>query len=197
MADSVFYVVRIAQVPFRTPAEEKEGRPGLEQPAEADRDTCLNGPSVDASQSSRNAWLFQSNPVLYDLRGALGLLREQVWSVSRYAREIRTGDRVYLWEAGRQGGIAAVAEIREPARSQPEPPEQLRFARDAGAFAGDRLRARLRILQIIEPVIPRQAIASNPELTALGVLRCSRGTNFRLSLDQWHALNDLVLGAAA
>jgi hypothetical protein len=34
-------------------------------------------------------------------------------------------------------------------------------------------------------------------LTALGVLRCSRGTNFRLSLDQWHALNDLVLGAAA
>lgn len=196
MVDSVFYVVRIAQVPFRAPVEEKESR-SRREPAEADRGTSLDETSVEASQSSRNAWLFQSNPLLYDLRGALGLLREQVWSVSRFSKEIRTGDRVYLWEAGRRGGIAAVAEIREPARPQPEPTEQLRFARDAGAFAGDRLRARLRILQVIDPVIPRQSVASNPELSALGVLRCSRGTNFRLSLEEWQALNDLILGAAA
>ncbi|HEY1499725.1 MAG TPA: EVE domain-containing protein [Acidobacteriaceae bacterium] len=141
---------------------------------------------------SRNAWLFQSNPTLYDLRGALRCLREQVWSVSRYANQIGTGDRVYLWEAGREGGVAAVAEISEPPRLLPEPSAQLPFARVAAAFAGDRARARLRILTVIEPVIPRRSIVSNPDLQELGVLRFPRGTNYRLSLDQWQALNSLV-----
>lgn len=196
MTDSVLYIVSIAQVPLAAPAQESEARLPFQRP-EADAQTSLNGKSTAASPFSRNAWLFQSNPVLYDLRGALRLLKEQVWSVSRYAKEITTGDRIYLWEAGRQGGIAGIAEISEPARLQSEPPEQLPFARVAEAFAGDRLRARLRILRVIEPVIPRQSIISSPELSALGVLRCSRGTNFRLSLDQWQALNHLILGGAA
>lgn len=193
MADSVFYIVGIAQVPLRALSHEKEAKALAEHEQEVA--AGLNGNSNSAVLLSRNAWLFQSNPVLYDLRGALQSLKEQVWSVTRYAKEIRTGDRVYLWEAGRQGGIAGVAEISEPARVQPEPPEQLPYARVAETFAGDRLRARLSVLSVIEPVIPRQSIISNPELRTLGVLRCSRGTNFRLSIDQWHALNGLVVRA--
>lgn len=99
---------------------------------------------------------------------------------------------MYLWEAGREGGVAAVAEISEPPRLLPEPSAQLPFARVAAAFAGDRARARLRILTVIEPVIPRRSIVSNPDLQELGVLRFPRGTNYRLSLDQWQALNSLV-----
>jgi hypothetical protein len=156
-----------------------------------------NAASTVVSPPTRNAWLFQSNPVLYDLRGALRSLKEQVWSLSRYAKEVQTGDRVYLWEAGREGGVAGVAEIAEPGRLQPEPPEQLPFARVAETFAGDRIRARLKILRVIEPVIPRREIIASAELRGLGVLRCSRGTNFRLSLDQWQALNSLIVGGAA
>jgi hypothetical protein len=192
MGDSVFYIVSIARVPVvALSCNGKQGgevKEAFVPPQET---------SANLTPRSSNAWLFQSNPVLYDLRGALRSLREQVWSVSRYANEIRKGDRVYLWEAGRQGGIAGVAEIREPARLQSEASEQLPFAKIAGTFAGERLRAKLDILKVIEPVIPRQSVLSTPELSRLGVFRCSRGTNFRLSLEQWQALNYLTLSDVA
>lgn len=196
MSDSVLYVVSITQIPLAELGEERLASLSLQRP-----ELAGNGSRAAASaipgQARRNAWLFQSNPVLYDLRGALRTLKEQVWSLSRYAKEVRAGDRVYLWEAGRDGGIAGVAEIAEPARLQAEPLEQHPFARAPEAFAGDRIRTRLRVINVIDPVIPRQVIVSSPELTGLGVLRCSRGTNFRLSLDQWQALNSLIVGGAA
>lgn len=190
MEDSVIYVVRVERIPLAASAEAKhaqEPRTLLKRPANA----SANG-KASIALPPRNAWLFQSNPVLYDLRGALRLLKEQVWSVSRYAKEVKPGDRVYLWEAGRQGGIAAVAEISEPVRIQPEPAEQLPFARDAAAFAGDRVRVRLRILTVIEPLIARQTILFCPGLSALDVLRCSRGTNFRLSVGESFTIDSLI-----
>lgn len=197
MGDSVLYVVSIRQIPFMEPDEERQGNVMLQRPEVTENGSSRPPAVATPTQAARNAWLFQSNPVLYDLCGALRSLREQVWSASRYAKEIRSGDRVYLWEAGPQGGVAGVAEITEPARLQPEPPEQLPFARVTDAFAGDKVRTKLRILSVLEPVIPRQAIVSNPGLKELGVLRCARGTNFRLSVDQWQALNGLIVGGGA
>lgn len=187
MADSVLYIVSIAQVPAVGVIQGGKIEEAVQPPREMR--TVLNG-------RLRNSWLFQSNPALYDLRGALRSLKEQVWSVSRYAKEIAAGDLVYLWEAGSQGGIAGIAEIQEPARLQPEPPEQFPFARIAGVFAGDRVRARLRILSVIEPLIARQTILSCQGLSALDVLRCSRGTNFRLSIGESSAIDGLIQGSA-
>jgi hypothetical protein len=187
MAGPVFYLVSVAQVPVAVLNRDTRVEKELEKSHEV---------KLGLDGKTPGAWLFQSNPVLYDLRGALRSLAEQVWSVSRYAKEIRTGDRVYLWEAGSQGGIAAIAEIIEPASLQPEPPEQIKFARVAEAFHGERLRARLRILQVIEPVLDRKSIVTCPGLNELALLRCPRGTNFRLTLNEWHALNGLIHGTA-
>jgi hypothetical protein len=197
MTDSTFYVisfevVSIAAIPDRALKDatlSQDLKAGEVVPSQDER-KALNG-------RSPNAWLFQSNPLLYDLRGALRSLKEQVWSVSRYAREIRTGDRIYLWEAGREGGIVGLAEISESARLQPEPPEQMRFARIPEAFVTDRVRSRLRILRVIEPVISRQIVVSCQELDGLSVLRCSRGTNFRLSPGEWKALDGLIQSTTA
>lgn len=195
MGDLIIYVVRISPLLLRECARQaRTGVPPSEQVRNEHGSATEQSPL--AALPRRSAWLFQSNPALYDLRGALVSLREQVWSVSRYAKEIRVGDRVYLWESGRHGGIAAVAEITEPPRMQPEPSEQHAFARVSQAFAGERPRAKLGILSVIEPVIPRKRIACNPDLAGLGVLRCPRGTNFRLTVDQWQALNSLIVGAA-
>jgi len=180
MGDSV-YVVSIAELPAA---------------ALLQRDKLKRPDPAAPEYPSPNAWLFQSNPVLYDLRAALRSLEEQVWSVSRYASQIREGDRVYLWEAGRCGGIVGIGQIVEPPRLQPEPPEQQPFARDDELFARERIRAKLRIVRIIVPVIARQTIVSCPPLRMLDVLRCSRGTNFRLSPEQRSSLDALILGLA-
>jgi predicted RNA-binding protein with PUA-like domain len=150
-----------------------------------------------ANGDLRNAWLFQSNPDLYDIRGALRSLKEQVWSVRRFADEIRVGDPVYIWESGRHGGIVGLAEISEPARLLPEPEEQLPFAKDPAAFAGYRLRARLKVVKVVEPVIARQYIVSRYDLASMTVLLYPRGTNFRLSGQQARELNELFHKTAA
>lgn len=192
MADSVFFGVSLAQVPWVALARVKEISSPLEEPKRTR--TGLNGKSPAATLVSGNARLFQSNPALYDLRGALGSLEEQEGPVSRYAKEIGIEDWVYLWEAGRPGASRKWRRSARPlARRRSSGP----FSMDADAFAGDRLRAGLTVLGVIEPAIPRESIVSSLELRAFGVLRCSCGTTFRLSRDQWQAGNGSVLDCAA
>ena len=188
MADPILYLISI--VPLSIPTPSRPGELPFSWP-----EPNGNGDQIHEAAPApptRNAWLFQSNPLLYDLRGALRSLGEQAWSVSRYARRIMPGDRVYLWEASRWGGIAGVAEIKESARVRPEPPQQIPFARAREVFARDRPKAVLKILRVLEPPIARSNVIATPELRDLGVLRCPRGTNFRLTVDQWHAMNNLI-----
>ena len=184
MAEPILYLISIAPVPVSN-----RGQRCLWSELNGNGKQNHESPS---SPAARSAWLFQSNPLLYDLRGALRSLSEQVWSVSRYAKRITPGDRVYLWEAGRWGGIAGMAEIMGAARVRPEPPEQIPFMRAREVFAQERPRAGLRVLRVIEPPIARSAVIATPELREMGVLRCPRGTNFPLTVDQWHAMNNLI-----
>jgi len=77
--------------------------------------------------------------------------------------------------------------------SQSEP-EQLPFIRETEKFAGNQLRVRLRVLKRLEPVISRKYLLSRPELASLSILRCARGTNFRVTHEQAAALQKVVEG---
>ena len=87
-----------------------------------------------------------------------------------------------------------MAEVAEAPRIQPEPAEQLPFIREPEKFAGDQLRVKLRMLRRIEPVISRKYLLSRPELAGLSILRCARGTNFRVTHEQAAALQKVVEG---
>ena len=76
-----------------------------------------------------------------------------------------------------KSGFAASVLIKEN-RPNREPPEQFAFRMTPMTFAGDRVRARLRIQRVMEPVIDRKAVIAFPPLGALGVVRCSRGPIF-------------------
>lgn len=133
---------------------------------------------------SPNTWIFQSSPAMYDLHGALHALKEQVWLVSRFAKEIKPGDPVYLWEAGSKAGIVALAEVTEPPSIQRESTEQLPFIRNAEIFAGGRMRVRLRVLRSMDPGLRKTYLQSRLEFANLSILRNPRGTNFRVSREE-------------
>ena len=114
--------------------------------------------------------------------------------VQQFEKTIKPGDRVYLWECGPRGGIIGLAEVAEAPRIQPEPAEQLPFIREPEKFSGDQLRVKLRMLKRIEPVISRKYLLSWPELAGLSILRCARGTNFRVTHEQAAALQKVVEG---
>jgi hypothetical protein len=147
---------------------------------------------TEALAGDPKTWIFQSSPRFSNVKGAVLSIEEPVCLVHQFSKEIGPGDRVYLWECGPRAGIIALAEVTEAPRSQPEPAEQLPFICESERFAGDRLRVKLRIVKRIAPAISRTYLMSLPELAGLSILRCARGTNFRVTREQAEVLDKVV-----
>src|SRR5215471_4101604 len=148
--------------------------------------------SVFERREAPAVWIFQASPEFSDARSAVRSLDEPVWLVRQFKDEIRPGDTAYIWLSGACGGILGVAEVLEAPRIQPEPPGQIRFIRKTEKFAGDQVRVKLRLLKRLKPLIPRAYLQSRAELSKLSILRCPRGTNFRVNRQEAEILKRLV-----
>jgi EVE domain len=148
--------------------------------------------ATEALAASPKTWIFQASPRFSNVKGAVRSIEEPVCLVQQFGKEIEPGDLVYLWECGSRGEIIALAEVAEAPRIQLEPMEQLPFIRESEKFAGDHLRVRLRIVKRIAPVISRKYLMSRPELAGLSILRCARGTNFRVTRGQAEVLHKVM-----
>jgi len=168
-------------------------------PAEAAeaREATIELQCADTNRELQNTWIFQARSKFSNVKGAVRSVEEPVCLVHQFAREIKPADRVYLWVSGPCGGILGLAEVAETPRIQAEPTEQLPFIRESEKFAGDKLRVKLRMLKRMEPVISRKYLTSRPELAGLSILRCARGTNFRVTHEQAAALEKVVEGFEA
>lgn len=165
---------------------------GGAQAARKERPATRELAPTEALAGSPKTWIFQASPKCSNVKGAVHSIEEPVCLVHQFGKNIEPGDRVYLWECGPRGGIIALAEVAEAPRSQPEPAEQLPFIRESEKFAGDRLRVKLRIVKRIVPLISRTYLMSRPELAGLSILRCARGTNFRVTREQAEVLDKVV-----
>jgi len=73
----------------------------------------------------KSSWIFQANPKIFDINGAIAELKEINWKVSRYRDRIHAGDTVYIWEAGEEAGIIAIGKIlSNPALIEDSEPEK-------------------------------------------------------------------------
>jgi len=139
-----------------------------------------------------NAWIFQSNPKIYQLRRALLELEEQVWRVTRYQTEMRIGDTVYFWEAGRDAGILAVGQLSSLPATVAEPASQLPFHREPRAFSATQPRVTVSKIRLLPAKLPKRAVQAGPHLAGLHILRCPRGANFRLTTQEAESLVQLI-----
>ncbi len=82
-------------------------------------------------------WLFQSNPEVFRLRDALRAEVLATFAITAHKQDIHTGDRVILWQSGKEAGCYGLATVisevqeMEPAESERPffkkmPPEPLR-----------------------------------------------------------------------
>jgi hypothetical protein len=73
-------------------------------------------------------WIFQGNPEYFDIDGYFATNPDRfVWLVTRYADEMRPGDRVFIYRTGPTAGVVAEAEIIGAPAPQPEDPEAVQF----------------------------------------------------------------------
>ncbi len=146
----------------------------------------------DRLNNPGQAWIFQTNPVLYDIRRALGALKADTALVSRYQDKIKPGDRVYLWESGKDAGIVGVAEVADEPSLRPQLPESVRFQVDQEKFKGDHVRVLLKFIRAAEPPLSRDQIIGHPALSNLSILKQPQGTNFVVEPAEAEIIEELL-----
>jgi MoxR-like ATPase len=137
------------------------------------------------------AWMFQANPRYWDIAAAVQELSEMNWTVAQHENLIKTGDRVYIWRSGSDGGVVAAGTIlTDPAVLPNQEGEE--FIRDPDKFAGEQLRVRLDIGKVLSPPLLRSTLLGHPVLKDLRVLHFANATNFKVTLAQDQALQNMI-----
>src|SRR5262249_571437 len=124
------------------------------------------------------SWIFQANPIYYNVTDAVQKLRTFTWSVSRYADRIRPGHRVYLWRPGKDPAIVAIASVLTEVALLPADDDVLRFAVQPEALEGTRPRVRLKIDAVVRPALSKHELRADSRLSELSILRYSQAANF-------------------
>ncbi len=126
------------------------------------------------------AYIFQAKPSIYDFRQRLAEGKTVNWLASRYHRDMRRGEIVYLWQAGdsNKRGIYGWGEI-----TSQEP-----FVDSKGAY-----RVAVQTLRIFDSHLSASSVRSTPGLSDIQLFRNAMGTNFRLTETESQALRELVV----
>lgn len=148
--------------------------------------------TTSTSETGSGAWIFQASPSAFDLRAALASLTHFTWLVRTHRREITPGDRVYLWTAGPDGGVVAIATVLDEPSERSAEPAIRTFMRQPELLDGLQLRVALRVDHVLQRPLLRRELKSHPVLADLNIIRARQGTNFRVTPEQAAALADLV-----
>jgi hypothetical protein len=144
------------------------------------------------------SWVFQCNPKEWDLRRCLVEQPGLFWKVSRFKKEIKIGDTVYMWESGPSAALLARCTVTSNPRLQPADPKYAEYMLDP-KYLADMWRARLRVEHVLAPPIARDDLLSYPlleeQLPIGGVPSARQGTNFSLHPAVADALDSLTQGS--
>lgn len=148
--------------------------------------------NVEAADPEQRFWLFQANVTRYHLQSELQQLGQgglETWMVTRHRDEMRVGDPVALWQSGKQAGVYGIAEIT----GEPFETEMPDWSHDTSKTKVG-WQVPLRVLSVPEDPILKGEILGNANLADLGVIRSPQGTNFKVTPQQWKALQALLAG---
>ncbi len=114
-----------------------------------------------------------------------------VWEARQHWRDIHTGDAVYLWVAGRHGGVAARATVEtEPGYIADEPWEKKHYIKPLPPDATVR-RVVLNVHDVLPHPISRDVVRGETEMANHLLFRFSQLTNFPLTDSQAARLDRL------
>ena len=149
-------------------------------------DTCVR----TTLSRTMAAWIFQANPKAYDIDAAVAELSEIWWRAPQHTAELRPGDPVAIWKAGKDAGVVAVGRIASEPRVVPMSPEEQRFITNESEDDDDSTRVLIRLVRCAP--VSKDIVAGLPELAEHQVIRAPMGTVFSLDDLQWSALARLL-----
>jgi MoxR-like ATPase len=142
----------------------------------------------------QNIWMFQANPDKYNL--ITELKESEVgdkanWTVSRYQEDMRPGDRVVFWVSGKESGIYAVGELLgEPYKREEKPTEE---DLKNHPYLQIPWSVDYKYTNILDKPLLRIQLQDHPVLKDLNILKFAQATTFKVTTEQWHAINQLIV----
>ena len=139
-----------------------------------------------------SAWIFQGNPKYYDVIGAVEELDKLTWSVNQYPKQIKKGDKAYIWVSGSDGGIIASGsilcdpEMRKPNFNDP-------YNRGAALKSEPYLAVDIQIdrKRTLEKV-PRAVLLVDERTKQLEILTYPGATNFHVTKAQEEVIESII-----
>lgn len=135
-------------------------------------------------------WLFQSNPKYYRIMDGIRDFEQMSWLVTRYAKDMVSGDGVLIWVSGEQAGIYAIAEILESPKNVDTSPD-IGYWIDTSR-ASNRTYAKIRFTsKLLDKPLLRENLKQDPILQHLMVIRVPNGTNYKVTPQEWQRVHEL------
>jgi MoxR-like ATPase len=150
----------------------------------------LSPMAPDAPASTRS-WIFQGNPKYFQMDAYLESRQEFSWTVNQHAADIKTGDRVYIWRAGENSGIVAVAEAISDVSVQPDDFSGYWIEAPKDNDKRDRVRLLLLELRTRNTLLRSELRLKLPDLR---IISSPQGTNFPITPQQDEIIRQLLAG---
>lgn len=142
-----------------------------------------------------SAWIFQGNPKYYDVIGAVETLDRLTWAANQYRKQIKKGDKAYIWVSGSDGGIIASGTVLCD-------PEMMKPNFDDPYNRGDALKSEpyLGVDIGIErkftlEKVPRAVLLADERVKQLEILTYPGATNFRVTKAQQEVIESIINGS--
>jgi len=140
-----------------------------------------------------SCWIFQANPKHYKIDQAIGDLDKIVWTVAQYKKQIKEGDKIYIWRSGKGGGIIAsgVAE-NDPIEMLPnhiEDPYRLTPEDFSKAVLGVSIRIERKFL---DSVVLRTDLMQDQRTKSLEIIKFPNATNYPVLKEQEAVIESFI-----
>lgn len=139
-----------------------------------------------------STWIFQGNPKYYDVVGAVESLEKITWAVNQYQKQIKKGDKAYIWVSGSDGGIIASGtilcdpELRKPNTSDP-------YTRGEPLKTDSYLAVDIKIeRKLTLSKVPRAVLLVDERTKQLEILTYPGATNFRVTKIQEEVIESII-----
>lgn len=142
-----------------------------------------------------SCWVFQGNPKYYDVMGAVHDLDTITWAVNQNPKQIKKGDKVYIWLSGPEGGIVSSGTIlSDPETKQPEPNDPYNRSVDLNKepYLGVDIDLQRKL---IDSIVERTTLLGDERTKRMEILTYPGATNFRVSKEEDEVIESIITGS--
>lgn len=147
-------------------------------------------------QKDCSVWLFQCNPEKYRIEAALNDAQINHcfhWLVKQHKQDITKGDTALIWCSGQSAGIFAIAEILTNPELQVETKYESEYWIDDTGERGTQTRVKLKLeTNLSDTPVHKKTMLQIQGLQQMRIFKMPRGTNFRVSQDEWKIIQGLI-----